>query len=91
MVKLWSASTTYKEVIVRSFLFVLALSAIAISQTQLTPQQQVSNIVTQQVQLSSQIVTILNQIPELVSQNEQLRKQVEQMRIEIAELKKEKK
>jgi regulator of replication initiation timing len=57
------------------------------AQQQATPQQTVNALVTQQAQLTSQIITVLNQIPTLVEQNQALTKQIADLQKELDALK----
>jgi peptidoglycan hydrolase CwlO-like protein len=52
-------------------------------QVQPTPQQTVSALVSQQANLSAQIITILNQVPELVKQNQDLQAQVKDLQAKL--------
>ena len=65
----------------KSFLLVCVLSGFCFAQAsqQPTPQQQVTALVTQQANLSAQIITVLNQIPALVDENAKLQAQVKDL------------
>jgi peptidoglycan hydrolase CwlO-like protein len=71
----------------KSLFLVCVLSVVCFGQTQQpTPQQTVTALVTQQAQLTSQIITVLNQVPELVKQNQDLQKQMLNLQDTIARL-----
>jgi peptidoglycan hydrolase CwlO-like protein len=68
----------------KPFIIVLALAALCLGQQQQpTPQQTVSALVSQQANLSAQIITILNQVPELVKQNQDLQAQVKDLQAKL--------
>jgi len=58
-------------------ILVLSLAVICLAQPQQqpTPQQTISTLVSQQANLSAQIITVLNQVPELVKQNQDITRQ----------------
>jgi peptidoglycan hydrolase CwlO-like protein len=61
------------------FVLVFSVSCLAQAQQQPTPQQTISTLVSQQANLSAQIITVLNQVPELVKQNQDLQAQVKDL------------
>ena len=63
----------------RSLFLVLVSAAVCFGQQQPTPQQTVTALVTQQANLSAQIITILNQVPDLIKQNQELQAQVKDL------------
>jgi cell shape-determining protein MreC len=70
----------------KSLIIVLVLSVfcMAQSQQQPTPQQTVSALVSQQANLSAQIITVLNQVPDLIKQNQDLQAALRAARDTIA-------
>jgi peptidoglycan hydrolase CwlO-like protein len=65
----------------KSLILICAFSVICLAQPQQqpTPQQTVTALVSQQANLTAQIITILNQLPELVKQNQDLQAQVKDL------------
>jgi peptidoglycan hydrolase CwlO-like protein len=63
----------------RSLFLVLIFTAVCFGQQQPTAQQTVTALVTQQANLSAQIITILNQVPDLIKQNQELQAQVKDL------------
>jgi cell shape-determining protein MreC len=81
----------------RSIVLVLAFVALAVGQPQLqtTPQQVITSLVSQQAQLSANIISTLNQVPELLAKIEAQQKQIAELTAQLdafkAAQKKEKK
>lgn len=68
----------------RSLFLVLVFSAVCFGQQQQpTPQQTVTTLVTQQANLSAQVITILNQVPDLIKQNQELQAQVKDLQEQL--------
>ena len=68
----------------RSLFLVCLFTAVCFGQQQQpTPQQTVTALVTQQAQLTSQIITVLNQVPDLVKQNQELQAQVKDLQDQL--------
>jgi len=68
----------------KSLIFVCLFSVLCFGQqTQPTAQQTVTALVSQQANLTAQIITILNQLPELVKQNQDIIRQRDSLQLWI--------